>query len=138
VRLGYSRDLISVSVVTRMVKTMGKHRRKRPKKGKKETSFETIEYEKKMDTRSEERENTIMYIRLLELPFRIRNQKALIPNTCRTSLVKRNESRTGRRSNSASSAGSEYQPSIGMPFAGCQINIGHEILCDTLQWRGQN
>jgi hypothetical protein len=45
------------------------------------------------------------------------NQNALIPRTRLTSLVNLKESRTGRRSSSASSDGSEYHPSIGIPFA---------------------
>jgi len=45
------------------------------------------------------------------------NQNALIPRTRLTSPVNRNESRTGRRSRSASSDGSEYHPSMGIPFA---------------------
>jgi len=36
---------------------------------------------------------------------------------CRTSFVKRRESRMGKRSRRASSDGSDVQPSIGMPFA---------------------
>jgi hypothetical protein len=39
-----------------------------------------------------------------------------MPSTRRTSLVKRNESSTGRRSSNASSDGSCVQPSIGIPF----------------------
>ena len=47
------------------------------------------------------------------------HEKPRIPRTRRTSLVKRRESSTGRRSSRASSCGSWVQPSIGMPFAIC-------------------
>lgn len=66
------------------------------------------------------------------------NQKALIPNTCRTSLVKRKESSTGRRSNSASSDGSEYQPSIGMPFAAVSVTLGMRYMRARLAYTKQN
>ena len=45
------------------------------------------------------------------------HEKPRIPRTRRTSLVKRRESSTGRRSSRASSCGSWVQPSIGIPFA---------------------
>lgn len=59
---------------------------------------------------------------VLEVPT-VEDQKALMPSTRRTSLVKRSESSTGRRSSSASSEGSEYQPSIGMPFAAGAMRV---------------
>lgn len=52
-----------------------------------------------------------------------------MPSTCRTSLVKRRESRTGKRSSNASSCGSCVQPSIGIPFAarsGCEHSTSND------------
>lgn len=51
------------------------------------------------------------------------HEKPRMPSTRRTSFVKRRESRTGRRSNRASSWGSFVQPSIGIPFAGDPRNV---------------
>jgi len=46
-----------------------------------------------------------------------------MPNTLRTSPVKRSESRMGNRSSRASSSGSCVQPSMGMPFAIATVDI---------------
>jgi hypothetical protein len=48
-----------------------------------------------------------------------------MPSTRRTSLVKRNESSTGRRSSNASSDGSCVQPSMGIPFT---VTLQHTLV----------
>jgi hypothetical protein len=48
-----------------------------------------------------------------------------MPSTRRTSLVKRNESSTGRRSSNASSDGSCVHPSMGIPFT---VTLQHTLV----------